>query len=540
MTLDIDLGAAPAAKPPAPVSTPTADESSFPRAAQVDVLLLLEGTFPYVSGGVSSWVNQLIRGFPELSFGGIFLGSRRSDYKEVKYTLPDNLKHLESHYLHEAAVGMQPAAQDGDDAAFGEVDQLHDAFRAARERRAAADGDITLHGLLDRVLPQLAAGGPLAKAQFLHSDAAWQRVVRDYRARCTDPSFVDYFWTVRIMHAPLWQLFAIAQSAPRARVLHTISTGYAGMLGVFLTALQKRPLLLTEHGIYTKERKIDLFQSTWVRDNRGVFERRGGQVAYFKDLWIRFFEGLGRSCYASSRHIVSLYEANRQRQIADGAPAARTRSIPNGVDVAKFAPLRRADDAPVPPVACLIGRMVPIKDVKTFIRAMRTVVDRVPNAEGWIAGPEDEDPEYAQECRLIVETLGLQDRVKFLGFQQLTALLPKVGLVVLSSISEALPLVILEGYAAGIPCVSTDVGSCRQLVYGHGNEDRALGASGAVVPMADAQALAEACVPLLTDPKQWHAASRAGIARVERFYTQKLMVDSYRELYAEAMEGRDR
>jgi len=501
------------------------------RAEEVDVLLLLEGTFPYVSGGVSSWVNQIIRGFPELSFGGIFLGSRASDYGDLKYALPDNLLHLECHYLHDSGRrGEQPAAVEGDAAAFARNETLHEQFRAARGGRGTR-----LVPLLDELLPRMADGGTLDERAFLHSAQSWNAIAQNYRDRCTDPSFVDYFWTVRIMHSPLWLLAAIAAAAPRCRALHSISTGYAGFLGAMLSRTQKRPLILSEHGIYTKERKIDLFQSTWIRDNRGVFERRGGQVAYFKDLWIRFFEALGRSCYETSDFIISLYEANRQRQIADGAPAARTQSIPNGVDVARFAPLRTQRPAAPPPVMCLIGRVVPIKDVKTFIRAMRTVVNQLPKAEGWIAGPEDEDPAYAQECRLIVESLGLQQHVRFLGFQQMTELLPKVGLVVLSSISEALPLVTLEGFAAGVPCVSTDVGSCRQLIEGHGDEDRALGIAGAVVRIADPQALAEAALPLLTDAEKWHAASRAGIARVERYYTQALMFAQYRGLYDAAI-----
>ena len=84
--------------------------------------------------------------------------------------------------------------------------------------------------------------------------------------------------------------------------------------------------------------------------------------------------------------------------------------------------------------------------------------------------------------------------------------MPQIGLVVLSSISEALPLVILEGYAAGVPTVSTDVGSCRQLVEGLDDEDRALGSSGGVVvPIADPQALADAAIALLNDPAAWQA-----------------------------------
>ena len=127
--------------------------------------------------------------------------------------------------------------------------------------------------------------------------------------------------------------------------------------------------------------------------------------------------------------------------------------------------------------------------------------------------------------------LDLGDKVKFLGFQKLTDLLPKVGLVVLSSISEALPLVILEGYAAGVPTVSTDVGSCRQLVFGLPGEDADIGASGQVVRIADPQALANAAVALLNDPVAWQQASAAAILRVEKYYSQPMMFARYRSLY---------
>ena len=183
---------------------------------------------------------------------------------------------------------------------------------------------------------------------------------------------------------------------------------------------------------------------------------------------------------------------------------------------------------------CLIGRVVPIKDVKTFIRAMRRVVNRMPAAEGWIAGPEDEDKAYAAECHALVRSLGLENHVRFLGFQKVEELMPKIGLTILSSISEALPLVILEGYAAGVPTVSTDVGSCRQLVEGLDDADRAIGPSGAIVNIADPQALADAAVALLADGEAWQAASRAGIARVERYYTDHMMFDRYRQVYAGA------
>ena len=500
------------------------------RAVDCDVMLLLEGTFPYVSGGVSSWVNQIILGFPQIRFGICFIGSRREDYGQPKYALPDNVVHLEAHYLHERRPVLPSAPRAGDRTAYQQVGILHQALRA-QHGAAAIDGIAPLKTLS----PLLQDGEALDEASFLFSHASWQYIAEQYRSHCTDPSFVDYFWTVRIMHTPVWTLARISKNLIPARVYHSVSTGYAGFLGTLLKQSTGRPLILSEHGIYTKERKIDLFQSEWIQDNRGVFEKDASQLSYFRDLWIRFFEALGRMCYDAANDIVALYETNRLRQIADGAQAERTRNIPNGIDLPRMVKLRDLRPASPPSVLCLIGRVVPIKDVKTFIRAMRSVVNLLPDAQGWIAGPEDEDVAYAEECRSLTESLELQDKVKFLGFQKIDELMPKVGLIILSSISEALPLVLLEGFAAGVPAVATDVGSCRQLLYGLGLEDQALGAAGTIVSIAEPQALARAAVALLVDPIRWHAAQAAGIARVARYYTQDLMFEEYRQLYAKSM-----
>ena len=499
---------------------------NWPRAERADIGLLLEGTFPYVSGGVSSWVNQIIRGFPEYTFALIFIGSRAEDYGDAKYVLPDNVVHLETHYLHNRHAVPQVRPMQGDPAVFGDIKHLHECFRFPETN---PDGRETFK----KLIPQLSANGGASLETFLYSETAWDFVKEKYQKYCSDPSFVDYFWTVRSMHAPIWMLAEIAENFIPVRAYHTVSTGYAGLLGAMLKEKTGCPLILSEHGIYTKERKIDLFQAQWVRDNRNVFQRDPTEISYFRQLWIRFFQALGTRCYDSSDHIVALFEANRLRQVEDGAPAERTRNIPNGVNVARFAALRAQRPASPPPILCLIGRVVPIKDIKTYIRAMRTVVNRMPEAQGWIAGPEDEDPDYVDECRDLVNGLGLDGNIKFLGFQQMTELLPRIGLVVLSSISEGLPLVLLEGFAAGVPAVSTDVGSCRQLIYGLGEQDQAFGAAGSIVNIADPQALAEAALALLTDQAAWKAASEAGIRRVEAHYTQEQMFASYRAIYEE-------
>jgi polysaccharide biosynthesis protein PelF len=495
-----------------------------------DIALLLEGTYPFVSGGVSSWVHQIINGFPQFTFSLVFLGGARQHYGEYKYPLPANVVHLEKHYLMDRTRLSKPRPKRCREDLDAHIAQMHESLHRLHDQNFDA--------LLMTLVREMGRPGGLDLETFLHSRQSWSQICDSYTRYCTEPSFVNYFWTVRMMHIPLFRLAAMAAAIPPVKALHSISTGYAGFLAMLLKYQRDLPFILSEHGIYTKERKIDLARAEWIDDPREAFgSSLDADVSYIRRLWIRFFEGIGRLAYQAADPIVSLYEGNRSRQVQDGAETPRTRVIPNGIDLARFTPLRAVRPPGVPQVLALIGRVVPIKDVKTFIRAMRTICNALPAAEGWLVGPEDEDPAYADECRALVENLGLQDNVKFLGFQKVEDIFRQIGLLVLTSISEALPLVILEGYASGVPAVATDVGACRELIEGGKPEDRALGKSGAVVPIANPEATARAALPLLQDEGAWRAAQQAGIRRVEAYYTQAGMFDQYRRLYAKALPG---
>ncbi len=316
-------------------------------AGPIDVGLLLEGTYPYVSGGVSSWVHEIISGLPELTFGAIFLGASPETYGEIRYELPPNLVHLETHYLMSgprpaalprktrtsnagaAALANERAASAPAGGAMAEMVRLHDAFRAR--------GDALDPKVLDAA-GALGTPSGISLAEFQSSDETWTRLCAEYDAHCASSSFLDYFWTVRTMHRPLFTLAALARRAPEFRMLHAVSTGYAGFLGALLQRQRGCPFVVTEHGIYTKERKIDLARAAWIKDEAAASGGGLGQdLGYLRRLWIGFFEGLGRAAYATARPIISLYEGNRERQVEDGAARERTRVIPNGIDVARFA-----------------------------------------------------------------------------------------------------------------------------------------------------------------------------------------------------------
>jgi polysaccharide biosynthesis protein PelF len=492
-----------------------------------DITLLLEGTYPFVRGGVSGWVHQIIQGLPQFTFALVFLGSQSSDYEGQKYILPDNVVHLECHYLWDMDAIAKPKSYQGNSQYFMDAEKLHEWFR---DPSIGYDKE-----LAKQLLTTFGQKSGCTAEAFFYSEAAWEYICASHRRFCPESSFINYVWTIRAMHAPLFKLAAIAQQLPRTGAFHSVSTGYAGFLGTILTNLTGRPLILTEHGIYTKERKIDL-QAIFIKEHRDYLsDALDKGMKYYDQIWIRYFEGLGRLIYQNSTPIISLYERNRQRQVNDGADVTRTQVIPNGMKIEQFTALRNQRSDKIPPVIGLLGRIVPIKDIKTFIRAMRSIVSQLPHVEGWLIGPEEEDPAYVQECKSLVNNLGLEQNVRFLGFQKISDILPQLGLLVLTSISEAFPLVILEAYASGIPVVTTDVGGCREVIEGNTDEDKALGCAGIVVPIADPEATAKACIELLSDEPRWYAAQRAGINRVERYYTEEIVLSSYSQIYSKAL-----
>jgi glycosyltransferase involved in cell wall biosynthesis len=498
-----------------------------PTTASADVTLLLEGSYPFVRGGVSAWVHALIEGLPDLSFSLVHLGADKTADEKIQYSLPPNVRDLQCYYLVGDLELGKPHAQAGNAAYCSASERLHKWFR---EPVGAPD-----EKWLDQVVSQKNRFEAAGANDFFYSKAAWNQICESYSRNCPDASFKAYFWSVRNMHTPLMKLASIARSIPPTRVFHAVTTGYAGLLGSILHQRTGRPLILTEHGIYTKERKIEL-QSRFLRDAPdGLVDSSGMGMEHYHATWLRMFEGIGRLTYLASDPIISLYELNRQRQIRDGAEASRTRIIPNGVDISRFEPLRARHPDQTPMVLGLIGRIVPIKDIKTFIRTVGSLAQRLPDVQGWLIGPEEENPTYVDECKALMYSLGLQDCIRFMGFQKVDDILPQIGLMVLTSISEAFPLVIVESLAAGLPVVSTDVGACRDLIEGNEPEDRALGPAGAIVPMVDHDALAHAAYGLLTDRTRWLAAQQAGITRIERYYQQSRVIDGYRAIYNQRM-----
>jgi glycosyltransferase involved in cell wall biosynthesis len=184
-----------------------------------------------------------------------------------------------------------------------------------------------------------------------------------------------------------------------------------------------------------------------------------------------------------------------------------------------------------PKTVGFVGRVVPIKDVKTLIRACRIVAEKVPDVEILILGPTEEDQEYFEECVDLTNLMGLQEKVKFMGKVNVKDYYPLLDVMVLTSVSEGQPLVILEGYCSGVPCVATNVGACSELINGMEGEDAALGPAGFVTSVGSPQETADGIIRLLTDEALWERCSTSARERVRRYYDYDDMIRRYHDIY---------
>ena len=491
---------------------------------EVDILIPCEGTYPYVRGGVSSWIAQLIAGLPEYKFGIAFIGSQRADYGEKPlYDFADNLVFMVELFMFEEEEKPPIKAHNGNIEDFAEIEELHNWFKS-KDKGLDFPKEIKK---LDFYLNKI------NETAFLYSRESWYYINNKNEDNCPDIPFLDYFWSVRSIHIPIWKMAKMAKLLiDKGKIIHSPSTGYAGFLATLISFDTAKPFILTEHGIYTKERKIDLISSSFNLYKKINLFRESAEDNYIQSMWVRFFEGIGKMSYTKANPILSLFSVAKETQIEYGAKRELCTVIPNGVDIVRLGATLKHRPKSIPKVITLIGRVVSIKDIKTFIRAIRVTANVIPEVEAWIVGPDDEELEYAEECRDLIEILDLKERVKFLGFQNIADILPKSGLQTLTSISEGMPLVILEGFAAGVPCVSTDVGSCKELLYGGEQEgDKELGKAGVICQIANVGELSSAYIELLTNEKRWYEAQRVALERVEKFYTQDIFLDNYRKVY---------
>ncbi|MDY7018460.1 MAG: GT4 family glycosyltransferase PelF [Chloroflexota bacterium] len=403
----------------------------------VDVCLILEGTYPYATGGVSSWVHSLITGLPDIEFSLVHLFVDEGKTKQVGFELPSNL-------------------------------------------RQVIEVEVDGHREWNETVSQLEEG------------------------------------------------FDISQ----AGIYHALSTGLAGVLGTKIKQETKKPLILTEHGIYWKEIESGADE---VECGFKIIKEGNDKLCLCtsQDHWTATFIELAKAAYDNADEVVTVCLANQKLQLLLGASPNKCSLILNGVEISdtnydvskKLSPDGHFRVG-------FVGRIVSIKDIKTLIKACCIVSKKLTGAEFLLIGPTDQSQGYYQECLDLVREAELSSQLRFVGEADPWEFYPFLDVMVLTSISEGQPFAVLEAMSCGIPVVVTDVGGCSELVYGVDEQDFRIGSAGIVTPIRDPEATARAILRIASDPCLAESMSSAARRRVRTFYTRSKFIQSYRELYA--------
>ncbi len=178
-----------------------------------DVCLLLEGTFPYITGGVSSCVYRMIKSTPNISYTVVFIGANKDPLLKYKYEIPDNVVHIQEIYLYDQKVKPELIT-------LGRKinrKKIIEIFKNPFENQIK-NFDFLYNHLFNET------SRVCSPYEFINSKEVWDILSELYPKKPPYPSFVDYFYTFRFSQLPIIKI--LQAKLPKARLYHALCTGY--------------------------------------------------------------------------------------------------------------------------------------------------------------------------------------------------------------------------------------------------------------------------------------------------------------------------
>ena len=530
---------------------PEADEQVLPDGVpedgvyvDVDVAIVMESTYPYLKGGVSAVVHDIITGNPDLTFGIIHITwDSHSPLKDL-YGMPDNVAWVKVLYL-----SMEEHQED---------------FLRARPR------DLRMNRRQRRELSRRILGALLALAQDGQTEPLWDLISEGLSASRRYPvwailgtrefmeayhdmmpdlgmSMTDIFWCLRDFFSLAYAV--LAEPVPRAQVYHAHTTGYAMLLGVNAAREHGTKVLLTEHNLYVRdtvntllERRLDL--------NVRLTDYRTFDVTGRERMWMAWWLEMGRLCYPYAYASTYLYPRAITEANELGGDSGRAIVIPNGIVTKEFDASYAARLAAIEEIKkegadkhlwklVYIARVVPIKGLLDMIDSVRLMVDRGLNIHLDVCGPTEHMPSYFEQCLTRIVEQGLESVITIRGTVKVRELLPEFDLFVLPSYNEGLPVVSLETMGAGIPTVSTDVGAVRSVVEDMivTDDGQTWDPCGIIIEPGDPTVMADKVQEVISDVDLYERLSLNARGRVEAAYDLVKVNASYNTIYRQGGAG---
>ena len=511
----------------------------------VDVAIVMESTYPYLKGGVSAVVHDIITGNPDLSFGIIHIAWSSTSPLTDLYHMPDNVAWVRVLYLsmeeHEEFLRTRPQ-----DLRMGRRGRRALAERLVAALRSLAE-DADCGPVWDLIADGMAASTRRYPLWALLGTREFMEVYRDSMPNL-GMSMADLFWSLRDFFSLAYAV--LSETMPRAAVYHAHTTGYAALLAANAAREHGTSYLLTEHNLYVRD-TVNTLLDRRMDQTVTLTDYRFFDVTSRERMWMAWWLEMGRMCYPGAYATTYLYPAAIEEARALGGDPSKAVVIPNGIVTeefdAAFAAQRektrgiRAEGADSHLWRLVyIARVVPIKGLMDLIESIRILRERGLSIHLDVCGPTEHVPEYYERCCARIAELGLEDAITIRGTVKVRQCLTEFDLFLLPSYNEGLPVVSLETMGAGIPTVSTDVGAVRTVVEDEivGPDSRVWGPCGLVIVPGDPEIMADGVERIIRDIDLYEQLSLAARGRVEAAYDLHRVNAAYNDLYRRGGAGR--
>jgi glycosyltransferase involved in cell wall biosynthesis len=424
-----------------------------------NVLLILEGTYPYNGGGVSTWAHILCNEIKNANFS---LYSINASYEATpKYILSDNVRHviqvpqwapLEPKELIDYGKKYYKLVYKKN---YNDEKIIDDEFiplfaSFLKNIKGHDSNTVELDAIIYKMW-QFFQNHDYKKT--MQSQKVWQTFYEISKEdliseKDNETTLFDITEGLRWIYR---FLIPITIKVPKCDISHITLAGFPILPALVLKYKYGTPIIVTEHGVFIRERLLAI---------------NAAEYSFFlKKLLIRFSEAITKLVYYKADLILSVNKFNITWEKLYGADTDKIKVIYNGIDHLLFSPKPKPNHLKDIPTVVAAARIFDLKDVITMIKSCHVVKEQIPNVRYIVYGDDNAVPEYTAECNRLIKALNLQDNFVFGGINRNPNLLYCEGdISILTSISEGFPYTVIESMSCGIPVVATDVGGVSEAL----------------------------------------------------------------------------
>ena len=485
--------------------------------SRIKVVWTGEGTYPYSTGGVSTWADALIHELTNIDF--VLIPIQMHPYIKLKFNIPANvvdiiniplwgteepieyIREISSTEIYSTKVKTRDA---------NKITELEEIVVLVLDHIFRKKEDLDLLG--ENIYKFYEYFHEYDYYETFREEIIWeiykQYILKHYEDIEEDiPTVFDMIEGLRY----LYRFFiSLLPKLPKAPVYHSSAAAFCGLSCIIAKKKYGSKFLLTEHGVYIREQYLAASRNHMPYRTK---EFMMGLITTISKLNYHFADVVSPVCIYNSRW-----------EVQWGVNIKKIDVIYNGIDTNTYKAIPR-EVKNERPIVVMVARIDPLKDIETYIRTAQIVAEKIPNVLFKVYGPIVNE-KYYHYCEELIQELGIEYNVLFAGSTNKPQEAYNEGdVVLLTSISEAFPFVVIEAMACEKVVISSDVGGTKEVLEDYGY----------VVKPKDYQGFAEKVLYVLNNPD---ISREMGVGARESILNGFMIEDMvrnygrvYRELY---------